>query len=179
MTEHDRPTQSGTISKAQQHKPSAHYEITSPGLRFTADDLRTEAAKKNRKHSTSFVFVWSFIREEKKQPCVVTTTWRIQIGTIVKDSQNRPSILYCLFLGIMVFLFIFAGLARLWYVALIFPIKEEGSLILNKNVFKIGTHGWHCIDCSWIAFLGYFEKIAHMSVVWACISLWLCIFVTL
>ena len=40
----------------------------------------------------------------------------------------------------MVFLFIFAGLARLWYVALIFPIKEEGSLILNKNVFKIGTY---------------------------------------
>ena len=72
---------------------------------------------------------------------MLTTTWRIQIGTIVKDSQNRPSILHCLLLGIMVFLFIFAGLARLWYVALIFPIKEEGSLILNKNVFKIGTHG--------------------------------------
>ena len=29
MTEHDCPTQSGTDSKAQQRKPSAHYEITS------------------------------------------------------------------------------------------------------------------------------------------------------
>ena len=48
MTEHDRPTQSVTKSKAHQHKPSAHYEITSPGLRFTAHNLRTEAAKKNR-----------------------------------------------------------------------------------------------------------------------------------
>ena len=30
-----------------------------------------------------------------------------------------------------------------------------------------------------ITFLSYFEKIAHMSVVWAYVSLWLCIFVTL
>ena len=29
MTEHDRPTQSGTNSKAHKRKPSAHYEITS------------------------------------------------------------------------------------------------------------------------------------------------------
>ena len=129
MTEHDRPTQSGTNSKAHQHKPSAHYEITSPGLRWTAHDLRTEAAKKNQQRSTFFVFVWSFRPEEKKHLCVLTTTWRIQIGTIVKDSQNLPSILHCLLPGIMVFLFIFVGLARLWYVALIFPIKEEGSLV--------------------------------------------------
>ena len=141
MTKHDCPTKSGTDSKAQQHKPSAHYEITSPGLRFTAHNLRTEAAEKNRKRSMSFVFVWSFIPEEKKQPCVLTTTWRIQIETIVKDSQNRPSILHRLLLGIMVFLFIFAGLARLWYVALIFPIMEEGSLILNKSGFKTETCG--------------------------------------
>ena len=72
---------------------------------------------------------------------MLTRTWRIQIGTIVKVSQNLPSILHCLLLGIMVFLFIFVGLARLWYVALIFPIKEEGSLVLNKNVFNTGTYG--------------------------------------
>lgn len=36
MTEHDRPTQGGTDSKAHQHKERAHYEITSPGLRWTA-----------------------------------------------------------------------------------------------------------------------------------------------
>ena len=31
----------------------------------------------------------------------------------------------------------------------------------------------------YISFLSYFEKIAHMSVVWAYVSLWLCIFVAL
>ena len=145
MTEHDRPTQSGTHSKAQQHKPSAHYETTSPGLRFTAHNLRTKAAKKNRKRSTSFVLVWSFIPEEKKQP--------LRANDDVEDrdrddsqGQSKSSVNFALFVAG------YAGLARLWYVALIFPIKEEGSLILNKNVFKIGTYGWHCTDCSWIAF---------------------------
>ena len=33
--------------------------------------------------------------------------------------------------------------------------------------------------CAQWAFLSYFEKIAHMSVVWAYVSLWLCIFVSL
>ena len=66
MTEHDRPTQSVTESKAHQHKPSAHYEITSPGLRFTAHNLRTEAAKKNRKRSTFFCFRLELHTRRKK-----------------------------------------------------------------------------------------------------------------
>ena len=30
------------------------------------------------------------------------------------------------------------------------------------------------LDFKIYPFLNYFEKIAHMSVVWACVSLWLC-----
>ena len=98
MTEHDRPTQSGTISKAHQHKPSAHYEITSPGLRFTAHNLRTEAAKKNRKRSTSFVFVWSFIREEKK----ATLRANDDVEDTDRDDsqgQSKSSVNFALFVG--------------------------------------------------------------------------------
>ena len=38
------------------NKPCAQYEITSPGLRWTAFDLRSEAPNNNRKRSTFFCF---------------------------------------------------------------------------------------------------------------------------
>lgn len=90
MTKHDRPTQSGTDSKAQQHKPSAHYE--------TAHNLRTEAAKKNRKRSTFFCFRLELHTRRKKHPYVLTTTWSIQIDTIVKD-KSKSSVHFALFVA--------------------------------------------------------------------------------
>ena len=98
MTEHDRPTQSVTKSKAHQHKPSAHYEITSPGLRFTAHNLRTEAAKKNRKRSTCFCFRLELHTRRKKHPYVLTTTRSIQIDTILKD-KSKSSVNFALFVA--------------------------------------------------------------------------------
>ena len=85
MTEHDRPTQGGTNSKAHQHKPSAHYVITSPGLRWAAHDLRTEAPNRHRQR---------YKKQKKTNPSVsMTARRRILMGTIVKDSQDLLSIL--------------------------------------------------------------------------------------
>ena len=85
MTEHDRPTQGGTNSKAHQHKPSAHYEITSPGLRWAAHDLRTESLNRHRQR---------YKKKIKTNPSVsMTARRRILMGTIVKDSQDLLSIL--------------------------------------------------------------------------------------
>ena len=104
MTEHDRPTQGGTNSKAHQHKPSAHYEITSPGLRWTAHNLRTEAPNKHRQ------------RYKKKK----NKSHRVDDGEENTDGddshgQSRSSVNFAAVgSGIMVFLFIVAGLARLW-----------------------------------------------------------------
>ena len=83
-TEYDRPTLGGTNSKAHQHKPSAHYEITSPGLRWTAHDLGTEAPNRHRQR----------YKKKKTNPSVwMTARRRILMGTIVKDSQDLLSIL--------------------------------------------------------------------------------------
>ena len=89
MTEHDRPTQGGTNSKAHQHKPSAHYEITSPGLRWAAHDLRTKLQTDTD----------NVIRRKKTNSSVsMTAKRRILMGTIVKDSQDLLSILQRLIL---------------------------------------------------------------------------------
>ena len=108
MTEHDRPTQSGTNSKAHQHKPSAHYEITSPGLRWTAYELRTEVTQKTRK------------RYKKKKNKLFQRADDVEEDNDEDDNQrqSRSLVSYAAIgAGVMVFLFIFAGLARLWYVS--------------------------------------------------------------
>lgn len=83
MTEHDQPTQGGTDSKAHQHKPSAHYEITSPGLRWTAHELRTESTQKTRKR----------YKKKKTNPSVPTTSRRIMMRMPINDSQDLLSIM--------------------------------------------------------------------------------------
>ena len=120
MTEHDRPTQGGTDSKAHQHKPRAHFEITSPGPRWTAHDLRTGATQKNRKRY-------------KKKKTKSQSTDDVEEDTDQDDSQKgqpRSLVNYAAVgAGVMVFLFIFAGLAVLWYVSLIPQLKRLHSFV--------------------------------------------------
>ena len=105
-TEDERPTQSGTDSKAQHHKPSGHYEITSPGLRWIAHDPRTGPPNEKRKRY-------------KKKKTASQRTDDVEKDTEEDDDpgESRSSINFAaVAAGIMAFLFIFAGLARLWYV---------------------------------------------------------------
>ncbi|CAH3144770.1 unnamed protein product, partial [Porites lobata] len=105
MTEHDRPTQGGTDSKTRQHKPSAHYDITSPGLRWTAYELRTEVTQKTRK------------RYKKKKNKLSQRADDVEEDNDEDDNQRQSRSLVnyaAIGAGVMVFLFIFAALARLW-----------------------------------------------------------------
>ena len=105
MTEHDRPTQGGTNSKAHQHKPSAHYEITSPGLRWAAHDLRTKLQTDTD----------NVIRRKKNKFQRVDDGEEKNTDGDDSQGQSRSSVNFAAVdSGIMVFLFIFAGLARLW-----------------------------------------------------------------
>ena len=124
MTEDERPTQSGTDFKAQHHKPSAHYEITSPGLRWTAHDLRTGPPNEKRERY-------------KKKKTASQRTDDVEEDTKEDDDpgESRSSVNFAAVgAGIMVFLFIFAGLARLWYVE-------------NLNDFPL------CLGCIWRFFI--------------------------
>jgi len=106
MTEDERPTQSGTDSKAHHHKSSAHYEITSPRLRWTAHDLGTGPPNEKQKRY-------------KKKKTASQRTDDVEEDTEEDDDlgESRSSVNFAAVgAGIMVFLFIFAGLARLWYV---------------------------------------------------------------
>ena len=55
--------------------------------------------------------------------------------------------------------------------------------LLIKMFLGFGKPGWYVVMKGRIFFrtslLSYFEKLAHMSVVWAYVSLWLCVFVAL
>ena len=120
MTEHDRPTQGGTDSKAERHKPSAHYEITSPGLRWTAYELRTEVTQKTRK------------RYKKKKNKLSQRADDDEENNDEDDNQRQSRSLVnyaAIGAGVMVFLFIFAGLARLWYVSLISQLGRLPSFV--------------------------------------------------
>ena len=66
-----------------------------------------------------------------------------------------------------------------------FPVRRIrlgllSSSAARKNIswLSLTPQGTHTI-CLCSRLLSYFEKIAHMSVVWAYVSLWLCIFVSL
>ena len=79
---------------------------------------------------------------------------------------------------------------------IIFPMCIKNYFLIGPRIIFHGIanlfFGLQCIEglafeVDWFEsfdflgwpFLSYFEKIAHMSVVWAYVSLWLCIFVTL
>ena len=120
MTEHDRPTQGGTDSKTRQHKPSPHYDITSPGLRWIAYELRTEATQKTRK------------RYKKKKNKLSQRADDVEEDNDEDDDQRQSRSLVnyaAIGAGVMVFLFIFAGLARLWYVSLISQLGRLPSFV--------------------------------------------------
>ena len=119
MTEHDRPTQGSTDSKAHQHKPSAHYEITSPGLRWTAYELRTEVTQKHRKR----------YKKKKNKPQRADD---VEEDNDEDDNQRQSRSLVnyaAVGAGLMVILFIFAGLVRLWYVSLISQLERLSSFV--------------------------------------------------
>ena len=119
MTEHDRPTKGGTDSKAHQHKPSAHYEITSPGLRWTTHELRTEATQKTRKRY-----------KKKKNKSQRADDVEEDNDEDDNQPQSRSLVNYAAVgAGVLVFLFIFAGLARLWYVSLISQLQRLPSFV--------------------------------------------------
>ena len=123
ITEHDRPTQGGTNSKAHQHKPSAHYEMPSSGLRWTVYHLRTGDQNENKKRYKK--------RKKRAAPQQIDDD-REEPVTDEDDGeeQSRSSVNFALVgAGIVVFLFIFAGLACLWYVALIFQLKRLSSFV--------------------------------------------------
>ena len=112
MTEDERPSQSGTDSKAHHHKPSAHYKITSPGLRWTAHDLKTGTPNEKRKRYKK--------KKTASQRSQRTDDFEEDTGEDDDPGESRSSVNFAAVgAGIMVFLFIFAGLARLWYVAFI------------------------------------------------------------
>ena len=119
MTEHDQPTQGGTDSKAHQHKPSAHYEITSPGLRWTAHELRTESTQKTRKRY-----------KKKKNKSQRADDVEEDNDEDANQRQSRSLVNYAAIgAGVMVFLFVIAGLVRLWYVSLISQLKRLPSFV--------------------------------------------------
>ena len=123
ITEHDRPKQGGTNSKAHQHKASAHYEMPSSDLRWTAYNLRTGDQNENRKR---------YKKRKKRAATQQIDDDREEPVTDEEDGQeqSRSSVNFALVgAGIVVFLFIFAGLACLWYVALIFQLKRLSSFV--------------------------------------------------
>ena len=112
VTEHDRPTRSGTESETQPLETGAYYEITSSGIRWnTAHDSRTGAEHKRKK------------RYKKKKTASRLTDDENQDGDNEdKDDPGQsgsPIILAAVFAGILVLLGVFTGLARLWYVVFI------------------------------------------------------------
>ena len=119
ITEHDQPTQGGTDSKAHQHKPSAHYEKTSPGLRWKAYDLRTGAPNKHRQRY-----------KKKKNKSQRADDVEEDNDEDDNKRQSRSLVNYAAVGAcVMVFLFIFAGLVGLWYVSLISQLKRLPSFV--------------------------------------------------
>ena len=118
ITQHHRQKKGGTNSKAHQHKPSAHYEMPSSGLRWTAYYLRTGDENDNKKR----------YKKKKRRAAPQQIDDDREDPDTDEDSgqeQSRSSVNFALVgAGIVVFLFILAGLACLWYVALDFPFKE-------------------------------------------------------
>ena len=127
IIEHHHPTQDGNNFKAHQHKSSAHYEMLSSGLRWTAHYLRTGDENENKKR---------YKKKKKRAAPQQIDDDREEPDTDEDNGQekSRSSVNFALVgAGIVVFLFIFAALACLWYVALIFHVKRLSRLCDRHN----------------------------------------------
>ena len=120
VTEHDRPTRSGTESKTQPLEAGAYYEITSSGIRWnTAHDYKTGAEHKTKKRYKKRKTAPRLTDDEKEDSDVKDEDDPGQLGS--------PIILVAVFGGILVILCVFTGLARLWYVVFIICCIRLGN----------------------------------------------------